>query len=85
MQCPAGGVHNWVRHQDGGVVCTKVRGAVMSARCQECNEHLSHDPYPDEKKIAGECGGFCGRYLCEDCAIRLGGICTSCTTGLAEP
>lgn len=57
----------------------------MTARCQECCEHISHDPYPDEKLLAAECDGFCGRYLCEDCAIRLGSICTSCKTELAKP
>lgn len=57
----------------------------MTARCQECCERISHDPYPDEKLLAAECDGFCGRYLCEDCAIWLGGICTSCKTELAKP
>jgi hypothetical protein len=56
----------------------------MSARCTECQEHVAPDPYEDEKQSAGECDGYCGRPICEDCATRLGGICTACKKGLEE-
>jgi len=56
----------------------------MSARCVECGEHVSSEPYPDEKQLAEPCS-CCEGYLCEDCAIREGGICTECKRVLAEP
>jgi hypothetical protein len=57
----------------------------VSAKCGQCWESVSDHPYEDEKQIAGKCDGYCGQWLCEDCAIREGGICASCKRGLAEP
>lgn len=50
----------------------------MAARCTECQEHVSSEPYPDEKQLAKHPCAECEEYLCEDCSIRLGGICSDC-------
>jgi hypothetical protein len=56
----------------------------MSAKCGQCDENVASDPYPDERQVAGECAGFCGQWLCEDCSIEQGGICQACKRELAE-
>lgn len=55
----------------------------MAARCAECEELVSSNPYPDEKQIT-YCS-CCENTMCEDDAIRLGGICTECKKVLEAP
>ena len=57
----------------------------MAARCVECQEHVSTEPYPDERQLATFPCACCDGYLCEDCAIEQGGICSDCKKVLAEP
>jgi hypothetical protein len=57
----------------------------MSAKCVECGENVSSQPYPDEARLGGECAEDCGYLLCEDCSMRLGGICGRCQDEMSEP
>jgi hypothetical protein len=58
----------------------------MAAKCIECGEHVYSPPcYPDELQSAGECAEDCGYILCEDCSMRLGGICSRCQDEMSEP
>jgi hypothetical protein len=49
----------------------------------ECGELVASDPYPDEREIAW-CA-VCEGPLCEDDAIRLGGICAGCKREIEAP
>ena len=55
----------------------------MAARCCECEELVSSQPYEDER-LASSCS-CCETPMCEDCVIRLGGICTACHDALSAP
>ena len=50
---------------------------VMAARCHACEDLLSPHPYGDES-LPADCAVCELPVLCEDCAIKLGGICPPC-------
>jgi hypothetical protein len=55
----------------------------MAAHCRECEELVSDQPYEDER-MASSCA-VCEGPLCEDCSIKLGGICNPCRKVIEEP
>jgi hypothetical protein len=57
----------------------------MAAKCAECGECVSLEPYPDERMLAGTCAVCEMAYLCEDCLMRVGGICTACKRVIEAP
>lgn len=57
----------------------------MAARCVQCAELVSREPYEDERALAEfPCDG-CDGYLCADCSMEQGGICSECKPILEAP
>ena len=55
----------------------------MAAHCFECEISVSTQPYDDEG-MASSCA-VCEGPLCEDCSIKLGGICNPCRRIIEAP